>query len=264
MVRRTPDEHARAVELYWGSQAAAADDPPDNIAVLPHMSGLLVVDFDGAEVRDRWGGLLAGAETLTEVSGRKDGGWHLFYSFTAPYPEFRLRQTIPRTPVEIKHRSLVLVTPSLHRSGRRYRWLDPSVPVAPAPEILTRPAAERTFEVGGRIVGEDVCDDIRMSRELTGLAVELLGLDLASVEQLAGMRRADGGRPTRAHALAYHLAAWTVGGILAPRQVIEMLLAASESNGACRDYGSADIERQIRNGLAAGTAAAGAARRKSA
>jgi hypothetical protein len=259
---RTPEEQADRVARYWGPDGDWPEGVVDNLAVLPHLSGLLVVDFDGLAQWEKYAGLLGGVETLTEVSGRDDGGWHLFFAYPLPYPEYRLRQTIPGTPVEIKHRSLVLTTPSLHKSGRQYRWVDPSVPTAAAPELLTQPAAERSAALESGLLSESDADAIRLECDPDNRWAQLLlASDLAGVARLAQMAAKSGGRPSRAHAVAFYLAPWTLGGALSEAQVVEMLLDACERNGACADYGADDIERQIRNGLSAGRASAVRARR---
>jgi hypothetical protein len=248
------DTMVRRAQSYWDQDWNG--EPPDNVAILPHLSGLVVADVDGQRMWEEQAAGLGFPETLTEVSGRPDGGWHLWYSFTLPYPEYRLRQTIPGTDIEIKHRSLVLTTPSLHKSGHQYQWADINVPVAPAPEWMTTPATERPVVIEGTEVDEDAALMMRLSGELNRWTKALLSIDLAGVERLARMNKGiqgrGGGRPGRAHAMGFHLAPWTLTGVMDRQWLVDTLLDACRRNGAVDEYGAEDLTRQINNGIDAG------------
>jgi len=89
------------------------------------VSGIAVVDVDGEKG-------LASLEKLnldrTLMAKTGGGGYHMFYSLSKP--------TRTRTQVfegiDIRgDGGYVILAPSLHRSGRRYEWLDPIYDLAP-------------------------------------------------------------------------------------------------------------------------------------
>jgi Bifunctional DNA primase/polymerase, N-terminal len=77
-------------------------------------------------------------ETLTSRTGK---GGHLFWS----YPQSTIRNSASKVGGGLDVRGdggYVLVPPSVHPSGRVYEWVDPTVPVAEAPEWLVCRAAK--------------------------------------------------------------------------------------------------------------------------
>lgn len=104
-------------------------------------SGLAVMDFDNPSAlsafRERYGM----PPTVTAITGRLEGGWHLLFQ----HPGFRISSTPGGLGAGIDIRAdgaLIVATPSLHRSGRRYRWdtehgMDPwQIMPAPMPPRL--------------------------------------------------------------------------------------------------------------------------------
>ncbi len=85
-------------------------------------------------------------ETLTARTG--GGGWHLWLAYRGP-----LRGHLCEG-VDLKgHRGYVVMPPSLHRSGQRYRWATVA-PTAPAPRWLRpllTPAPSRTATIGAQM-----------------------------------------------------------------------------------------------------------------
>lgn len=243
--------HKNAVQRYW-SPDNVDDEPTDNVAVLPHLSGLVVVDVDGRDMWDTWMGRVDLPDTLTDISPRREGGWHLFYEWDGGYA---IRGTVPGTKLELKRNSLVLMTPSLHKSGGRYRWVDYEVPVARAPDWLVEPSSGRDVIVDGHRITDAEATEIRTRARISDLSnkwvASLFAADISGVAALHGLRTKDG-RPRRLYACAYYLAEWALSGLLSDDQIREMLLEAAEVNGAVRDYGREDIERQINNGLTKG------------
>ncbi|HVW31604.1 MAG TPA: bifunctional DNA primase/polymerase, partial [Acidimicrobiia bacterium] len=119
-------------------------------------SGLVVIDVDPAKggtdslarLRFLMGSL---PETLAAATG--GGGQHLLYS----HPGEEVRNTAGRLPgigeplpgLDLRgDGGYIVAPPSRHASGRPYRWVDTTVPVAPAPGWL-RVAPTRTFPTGG-------------------------------------------------------------------------------------------------------------------
>ncbi len=106
-------------------------------------SGIVVVDVDlprALRSLDPVIGQLA--PTRTGLTG--GGGLHLVYRPT----DTELRNTAGRLPgirgvlpgVDLRaNGGYIVAPPSLHSSGQRYAWLDPSRPIAPAPAWLKQP-----------------------------------------------------------------------------------------------------------------------------
>lgn len=100
-------------------------------------SRLLVVDLDGPAGATAWQELCSRhggcPDTLGVITGRDDGGRHLW---------FRTDDTPPRSRTLAKKLDVrasggyVVSPPSLHPTGRRYRWTSSFVGVAPAPAWL--------------------------------------------------------------------------------------------------------------------------------
>lgn len=112
--------------------------------------GLIVVDVD-----PRNGGDLSledlfaakagkyGFNTLTALTG--GGGHH--YIFSAPDDKGYDCKPVPG--IEIKSNGgLIVISPSVHISGRNYQWEDDTVPIAPAPQwlinLIDQPAKQAT------------------------------------------------------------------------------------------------------------------------
>jgi hypothetical protein len=117
-------------------------------AICGSLSGILVVDIDGAEARQV---LIAhlGSEPVTPkaLSGSGDPNrFHLFFR----HPDFQTRaKATPWHPkLEFRgHAGLAVLPPSLHRSGNRYRWVPgqsindlPLLPLPPEMASAIRPS----------------------------------------------------------------------------------------------------------------------------
>jgi hypothetical protein len=112
--------HREHIWRWWGRW------PRANIGVATGpASGWLVVDLDGPEGEASWGRLTdqhGQAATLEQTTGR---GRHLIFSNPA---ELELHNTAGRLGRGIDTRATngyILVAPSVHPSGRLYRWLWP-------------------------------------------------------------------------------------------------------------------------------------------
>lgn len=96
--------------------------PDAGIGLVCGVGGFLVIDVDGDEGRETF---LAhhGPFPLTTVatSGRQAGGLHLFYRLPVGVTPPRPRELGPGLELKASG-SLVVLTPSLHGSGRRYAW----------------------------------------------------------------------------------------------------------------------------------------------
>jgi hypothetical protein len=77
-------------------------------------------------------------ETLRARSGRLAGGEHVIFK-TPPIPGAELISTkspAPGMDIRANGMSFVVQHPSLHKSGRRYEWINPGTPIADAPPAL--------------------------------------------------------------------------------------------------------------------------------
>lgn len=131
----------RALVKWKPGQSKASRDPaqlhawfdkphPPNVGVITGMqSGIAVVDVDGPrglELLARYGKPLP--RTLQAQTGRDGGGAHGYFTITSPVRGIML------DGLELKaDGQLVVAPPSLHLTGRRYAWVDESVPMASLP-----------------------------------------------------------------------------------------------------------------------------------
>jgi putative DNA primase/helicase len=131
------------VEAWW------KQSPLANIAVVTGVTaGIVVVDVDlprAVPSLDRVIDRLP--RTLVGLTG--GGGIHLVYRST----DRELRNTARRLPgicgplpgIDLRaNGGYIVAPPSLHSSGNRYTWLDPSQTLAPAPGWLKQP--KRTYK----------------------------------------------------------------------------------------------------------------------
>jgi putative DNA primase/helicase len=101
-------------------------------------SGLVVIDVDGAEGRASLANLerqgLTLPATLTVTTGRTDGGEHRYYRPQAGV-DIRNDQSGKIGPhIDVRGTGgFVVCPPSIHASGKQYRFIDPSAPVADLP-----------------------------------------------------------------------------------------------------------------------------------
>jgi len=131
---RRPTE--QELEDWWSSFPEAGI-----AAICGPLSGILVVDVDGAEARDVLINQMGSEPVAPKVlSGSGDPDrFHLF--FQHPDLTTRAKKTPWHPKLEFRgHAGLVVVPPSLHQSGNRYRWApgrsidEVSIPALP-PEI---------------------------------------------------------------------------------------------------------------------------------
>lgn len=110
--------------------------PNANIGFAPASAGLVVIDVDGLDGDESAGGLgLFSEPTLTAETGRSDRGYHLF--FQHPGGEIGNDADLGKgLDVRADH-GYVVVAPSLHHSGKRYRF-DPETRgcLAPLPPAV--------------------------------------------------------------------------------------------------------------------------------
>jgi Bifunctional DNA primase/polymerase, N-terminal len=118
------------VRAWWTERPAA------NVGVDCGRSRLVIVDLDGPQGARAWDELCdpnsGHSATLAAVTGRGDGGTHLYFATTGTPPRSR------RLALKLDTRAAggyVVVPPSVHPSGPRYAWTNDLEP-APAPGWL--------------------------------------------------------------------------------------------------------------------------------
>ncbi len=117
----------RQVVADWWTQY-----PDANIGFVPGNAGLVVIDVDGPEGRATAQALGLYAEpTPYVVTGRDDGGEHLY--FALPTGVVAIGNVTLGPGLDVRaHSGYVLLPPSVHPSGRLYRWAGDSEAFAPA------------------------------------------------------------------------------------------------------------------------------------
>lgn len=235
---------ADQAERYWSpTNGRWKETPVDQVFIVAYLSGLVVADVDNEVV---WAALDPSdrPETLTQQSGSGRGG-HRLYNY-----EWDTTQKVPplmpgklkRGAGEVKFRGIIAAAPSVHPSGGRYTWLNWGAPIVDAPpSLITRD--ER--------VGEVTYDwDTIVNADLTDYWINLMYLgELSSIEKVG---RAVTSRPLVIFAVAASMAKWIAAGKIDEDEVVSRMLEAADKNGSIDTYGTADIERQIRNGVRAG------------
>lgn len=128
-------------------------------------SGLMFLDADvasgGLQTLDDWFelGLPDLPQTLRCRTG--GGGLHIVYSLPPGSPRLKSGRVLPGIDLKCDG-GYVVTAPSRHHSGGRYRWIEPDVPVAVAPDdlvawLLTTPRIKAGGGTGGggEIAGYD-------------------------------------------------------------------------------------------------------------
>lgn len=237
--RRMTLTYEQAREYWSPSNTLWKTRPVDQVFIVPYLSGLVVADVDD-EVA--WLKLPESErpETLTQRSGSGRGP-HLLYKYewdmTKKTPP-ALHSELKGGAGEIKFRGIIGVAPDPHRSGGRYTWENWGAEVAPAPAWMTEERAMVDWSGG---VDPEL---------LTGFwANAMFDADRASMERVGSARTK---RPLVVFACASTMAKWVGVERITEEEVVTALMQAAAENGAIRDYGAEDIERQIRNGLKAG------------
>jgi hypothetical protein len=118
------------IEAWWFGQ------PQANIGL--RCDGLVAFDLDGPQGRRSLQELEWELGELPETRGQCSGrGQHRFYRVP---PEALVGNSThalgnpPGLDLRGGNRGYVVAAPSLHSSGRAYRWLDPEAPIAPLPQ----------------------------------------------------------------------------------------------------------------------------------
>ena len=122
---REREEITREDVVSWWSRTPSA-----NVAILLHLSGLVVVDIDGPR----------GVEEIRKhgwdrtVTARTRKGYHLFFKRPIHCPQARRTKKGGSKEVDVLSLGYVVAAPSVHATGVAYRWLTP-----PEQELLLCP-----------------------------------------------------------------------------------------------------------------------------
>jgi hypothetical protein len=136
-------------------------------------SGVVAIDVDGVEGRASLADLerqgLTLPATLTVTTGRTDGGEHRYYLPPAGV-DVRNDQSGKIGPhIDVRGTGgFVVFPPSMHASGKQYRSIDPSVPVAVLPGwVVDRLTARRPMTAATAHVGQQVFEHPHRTPHLT-------------------------------------------------------------------------------------------------
>jgi len=204
----------RQVEAWWHGQ------PTANIGW--RQDGLVAFDLDGPQGRRSLQELEWDLGELPETRGQQSGrGQHRFYrvplealvgNSTAPLG------SPPGLDLRGGSRGYVVVTPSLHSSGRPYRWLN-DAPIAPLPEAWL----ERLLELP-RLPE-------RAPRLIAAPGTTRYGLAALEAELVKIRFAAEGGRNEQLNRSVFKLAQLVAGGQLDLSQLEAEAKAAALENG---------------------------------
>jgi hypothetical protein len=114
--KATPNEIRKWWEQY----------PDANIGIVSgKVSGIVVVDFDGADAIERFEAKVCKLpETIFQVTGRPEGGKHAFFKYPSHGKSLKTKPGYLEG-VDLKAvGGYVVVSPSIHPSGKEYKWIN--------------------------------------------------------------------------------------------------------------------------------------------
>ena len=249
-----------------GAVAAWWPGPLHNPGIATGPSDLVVVDLDspehGGTLPPEWAGSGAacGSDVLAILAGRARQpvpatyevrtprhGRHLY--FTAPAGRLIGNSAGRVGPmIDVRGRGGLVVAAGSVRDGRPYELADDRDPV-PLPEWLADLAIRREPQAVRRPVTANVTITCDVTRDSNGYAAAAVRSEITI---LLGTGR--GRRNDQLNRAAFSLGTLVGAGALAEADVTAALLAAAEAIGLAADDGTAQCERTIASGLAAGIA----------
>jgi P4 family phage/plasmid primase-like protien len=152
-------KHPLSALVPHGHQQASTDPtwvadwwrqyPRANIGIVCDKSSFLALDVDGDKVLpEDWPDFAnngdAPPRTLVQRSGRADPAYHVLYSTRSISADTRVRGKVaaPGAPgvdkTLIRHNGYIIVSPSVHESGQKYRWLNSEKIADPGSIMLPR------------------------------------------------------------------------------------------------------------------------------
>jgi hypothetical protein len=223
----------RRVEAWWHGQ------PRANIGM--RCDALLAFDLDGTAGRRSLEQLEWELGELPETRGQTTGrGEHRYYA--TPAEVLLGNSTAPLghpAGLDLRggDRGYVVVAPSLHSSGRPYRWLDPEAPFAPLPTSwLERMLLPKPVELAAVA---------SMDSRSTAYGRAALRKELAALA-----RTREGDRNNALNRSVYSLAGWVSAGELDWYELHESARSVGLQLGLSLD----EVERTVRSAMNAGFA----------
>lgn len=130
------------VRAWWRSH------PDANIGMAPGPSGCIVLDLDSPQAFASAKKLGASAaDTRAALTGRH-GGLHLYYK----RPEFRVGNRPIAKHFDVRcDAGYVVLPPSVHPNGTRYRWKDLTRPIADLPSAVSEELRRQDHRVGAPV-----------------------------------------------------------------------------------------------------------------
>lgn len=223
--------------LKWG-----AEFPDANVGVpTGKESGIFVLDIDNQDAEQLLRRLGKLPTTLCATSGR---GRHLYFQWIGGRIVNRAGRLVRRSPVHWKpdrwidlpgldvrgDGGSIIVPPSVHLSGRPYKWEDPSIGVALPPPWLLRMLGEK----------RDVSLDRHFAAEYeNGLFERIIG-ELRSTKE--------GGRNAALNVAAFRIGALVGQGFVSENDAQISLIQAASAIGLPRHESLATIRSGLRAG----------------
>jgi Bifunctional DNA primase/polymerase, N-terminal len=218
------------IDAWWSAHPAA------NVGVRTgSRSGLVVLDVDGEAGAASLRSLVARHGRFAAVWVRTgSGGWHAYFS----RPEHEVRNSTGRLGPGLDVRGdggYVVAPPSLHASGRRYRWA-PAIPrrLPPMPAWMWQPTM-----VGPR-AGLRPVD---LEREVAAYVVAAVEREAREVAIARPGRRND-----RLNVAAWRLGQLVGAGLVSESSITDVLMAAADAAG----LPEREARATVRSGLTAG------------
>lgn len=218
--------------------------PNANIGINCGKSGILMVDRDTYKDFYRGQDLDLDEETITAISG--GGGAHLYYRMEPDDPFGNSTKGLP-AGIDIRgHGGLVIVAPSLHKSGNPYQWeIDYSPwdkPLAPIPPKLREILEARHNQKRGVPLSFDT------TKKYNGTGASTYGQEalIKECEQVA--TAGDGARNNTLNASAFSLGQLVAGGELDHDYAFDELMKAAIQVG----LSEAEAQRTAESGMDAG------------
>ncbi len=244
--RRLATTDAATIRRWWRNW------PEANIGlVLGGDARLVALDIDGPEGRHSLEGLQHShgqlPETLMARTGREDGGNQLIFK-ASPEQDLssisnRAGDMAPGLDVRAEG-GLIVVAPSLHKSGRRYTW-EHNAPIALLPDWLYRlmqsPAGESVTIAAG--TSSTVTTSDYGSEDMSPYAMKAL---YGAISNLHAAK--EGSRNDTLNREAYGLGQLVAGGYLPGPLVEDSLRAAALQIG----LGAHEVGQTLAGGLRAG------------
>jgi len=226
----TTDE--KQIRKWWGARSKSG------IGVACQPSGLVVIDIDpGHGGQESFDALLRVLGPLPPTITASTGGGGTHYVFRCPPTLTRARGHLGKG-IDVKLHGYIVVSPSIHPSGNRYRWQSGlgEVELADLPQgwldAIVPPVVERRETSAPAFTGQST----------------KYGLSALEGECTAVKSAPEGGRNNRLNQAAFSAGQLEAGGELDPSDVMPALLDAATACGLPDREAKRTIESGLRSG----------------